>query len=107
MDEYIAEHKEGDVVTGRVADVSRGRARVELGQGIDAVCELKNGDTGEAGQAAGKPDLSSLTSMLAAKWKSGESSAARREPARAGQVRSFRIVRLDPGSKQIEVELAS
>src|SRR4029079_10520728 len=38
VDEYIAEHKEGDVVTGRIADVSRGRARVDLGEGIHATC---------------------------------------------------------------------
>ena len=31
---------------------------------------------------------------------------AQRESARAGQIRSFRIVRLDPASKKIEVELA-
>jgi len=33
LDEYIAEHKAGDVVTGRMTDVSGGRARVELGEG--------------------------------------------------------------------------
>ena len=32
FDEYIGEHKEGDVVTGR-DDVSGGRAKVELGEG--------------------------------------------------------------------------
>jgi small subunit ribosomal protein S1 len=55
-------------------------------------------------------DLSSLTNMLAAKWKhsaAGSPVGAKREPARAGQVRSFRITRLDPGNKKIEVELAS
>ena len=34
IDEYIAEHKEGDLVTGRVADVSGGKAKVELGEGV-------------------------------------------------------------------------
>ena len=33
LDEYIAEHKEGDVVTGRMTDVSGSRAKVELGEG--------------------------------------------------------------------------
>src|SRR5690349_20944103 len=32
LDEYIGEHAEGDVVTGRMVDVSGGRARVELGE---------------------------------------------------------------------------
>src|SRR6267143_2366703 len=40
IDEYIAEHKEGDVVTGRVADVSGGRAKVELGEGIRVTCSM-------------------------------------------------------------------
>src|SRR5580698_2635733 len=45
LDEYIAEHNEGDVVTGRMIDggstgESGGRARVELGEGIHATCKL-------------------------------------------------------------------
>src|SRR6185369_1068947 len=40
LDEYIAEHKEGDVVTGRMTDVSGGRARVELGEGVQATCRM-------------------------------------------------------------------
>jgi small subunit ribosomal protein S1 len=45
--------------------------------------------------------------MLAAKWKGGQASGGgKREPARAGQIRSFRIVKLDPAAKRIEVELA-
>jgi small subunit ribosomal protein S1 len=38
LDEYIAEHKEGDMVTGRMTDVSGGRAKVELGEGVHATC---------------------------------------------------------------------
>ena len=107
LDEYIAEHKEGDVVTGRMTDVSSGRAKVELGEGVQATCKL----SGEAEQQekveAPSADLSSLSSMLAAKWKGGGSSGpARHEPARAGQIRSFRIVKLDPSSKKIELEIA-
>ncbi len=34
LDEYITEHKEGDLVTGRMMDVSGGGASVELGEGI-------------------------------------------------------------------------
>src|SRR5580700_2444789 len=40
LDEYIAEHKEGDVVTGRLMDESGGNARVELGEGIHATCKV-------------------------------------------------------------------
>src|SRR5271165_1874301 len=34
LDEYLVEHKEGDIVTGRVTDIAEGRARVELGEGV-------------------------------------------------------------------------
>jgi hypothetical protein len=44
--------------------------------------------------------------MLQAKWKGGKSGRAGREPARSGQIRSFRIVKMDPAGKKIELELA-
>jgi len=48
-----------------------------------------------------------LSSMLQAKWKGGQTgTVAKREPARAGQIRSFRIVKLDPAAKRIELEIA-
>ena len=34
LDEYLAEHKEGDIVTGRMVEVSEASARVDLGEGI-------------------------------------------------------------------------
>ena len=107
LDEYIAEHKEGDVVTGRMTDVSGGRARVELGEGIQASCRLAaDAPVEEAKAADPRVDLSSLTSMLQSKWKGGQGAAARREPARSGQIRSFRIVKLDAAGKRIDLELA-
>jgi small subunit ribosomal protein S1 len=108
VDEYIAEHKEGGVVTGRMTEVGSGRARVELGEGIQAVCRL-TAETSEQEEKPADPkaDLSSLTSMLEAKWKGGQATGApRREPVRAGQIRSFRIVKLDAAAKKIELELA-
>jgi small subunit ribosomal protein S1 len=111
IDEYIAEHKEGDVVTGRIADVSGGRAKVELGEGIQVPCKVAGAEAGqaEAQAAQSQTDVSSLSSMLSAKWKGGAGSgqrAGKREPARAGQIRSFRIVKMDAGGKKIEIELA-
>ncbi|MGA2772747.1 MAG: S1 RNA-binding domain-containing protein [Bryobacteraceae bacterium] len=108
VDEYIAEHKDGDVVTGRMTEVGRGQARVELGEGIQAVCRL-TAETLEKEEKPADPktDISSLTSMLEAKWKGGQATGApRREPVRAGQIRSFRIVKLDAAGKRIELELA-
>jgi small subunit ribosomal protein S1 len=106
LDEYIAEHKEGDVVSGRMTDVSSSRAKVELGEGIQATCRLNADTEGEERQVQPSANLSSLTSMLEAKWKGGQGGGSKREPARTGQIRSFRIVKLDAASKKIELELA-
>ena len=105
LDEYIAEHNEGDVVTGRLMDESGSRA--ELGEGIHATCKVKAASPvqSEAPKTT-TADLSSLSSMLQARWKSGSSPTPKAEPARAGQVRSFRIVKLDRATKKVEVELA-
>jgi small subunit ribosomal protein S1 len=106
LDEYIAEHKEGDVVTGRLMDEAGDRARVELGDGIHATCRVTTAAApqGEAATSS-KADLSSLSSMLQARWKTGSGGPPKAEPARAGQVRSFRIVKLDRLAKKIELEL--
>jgi len=114
LDEYLAEHKEGDVVTGRLMEVTGARARVELGEGIQASCNLsaaKAGSSDDATAAAGsssaKADLSSLGSMLQARWKSGGAvDKAKPEGARAGEIRKFRITKLDAGAKKIELEFA-
>ena len=106
LDEYIAEHKEGDVVTGRLVDVSSGRAKVELGEGVFATCRLIADAAREEEKAAeNKLDLSSLTSQLQARWKGGAGGSGKGEGARSGQIRSFRISRLDASSKKIELEL--
>ncbi|MCL4401054.1 MAG: S1 RNA-binding domain-containing protein, partial [Acidobacteria bacterium] len=108
LDEYIGEHKESDVVTGRVADTSRGRVKVELGEGVwgYATAAAENTETTAKG-GAGKVDLSAMTSMLSARWKGGGATVSgKNEPVRAGQIRSFRIVKLDAGSKRIELEVA-
>jgi small subunit ribosomal protein S1 len=107
LDEYIAEHKEGDVVTGRMTDVSGGRARVELGEGVPGTCRM-GAEAPEKEEKPAEPsaNLTSLSSMLAKKWKGGQGGGSQREAARAGQIRSFRIVKLDPATKKIELELA-
>src|SRR5271155_1363172 len=115
LDEYIAEHKEGDVVTGRMIEVSDGHARVELGEGIQARCRMDAAGAGTEKSAQGKPDassskpdLSSLGSMLQARWKGGAPPGeAKPEAVHAGQIRKFRIVKVDLATKKIELELAS
>ena len=109
LDEYIAEHKEGDSVTGRIVQVSGGIARVELGEGVQGTCRMTEEKPAEEEKSSGsKPaDLSSLSSMLQSRWKSGASpTAAKPDASSAGQIRSFRISKLDAAAKKIELELA-
>jgi small subunit ribosomal protein S1 len=108
LDEFIAEHKAGDVVSGRIVERSGDQARVELGEGIQVPCLIPASSAGASSEQKGtaKADLSSLTSMLQARWKGGASNEVSKVEMRAGEVHSFRITRLDPGSKQIELELA-
>jgi len=109
LDEYIVEHNEGDVVTGRLMEESGNQAKVELGDGIHATCKIT---TAAATPAKSEPpkdakaDLSSLSSMLQAKWKTGGSATPKAEAVRTGQVRSFKIVKLDRTTKKIELEFA-
>jgi len=107
LDEYIAEHKAGDVVTGRMME-GGGNSRVELGEGVVATCRTPAQAPAkeEEKPVEAKADLSSLSSMLKAHWKGGSgATVSKPEGVRAGQIRSFRIAKLDPGSKTIEVEL--
>jgi small subunit ribosomal protein S1 len=116
LDEYIAEHNEGDVVSGRLLEISSGHAQVELGEGIHASCRMDSAkpqaEKVAASEAAsqksdGKPDLSSLGSMLQARWKgTADSGPAKPEPARAGQILKFKIVQLDQATKKIQIEFA-
>jgi small subunit ribosomal protein S1 len=113
LDEYLADHKEGDTVTGRITEISGGTARVELGEGVFATCRLPAEGSKKAKeekspepQASSKPDLSSLGSMLQARWKSGPpASEAAPDSLRSGEVREFRIAKLDAEKKKIDLEL--
>jgi small subunit ribosomal protein S1 len=108
IDEYVVEHKPGDEVSGRVIEVSGGGAQVELGEGIRAAYKLSQPKKEDAIGASGtSTDVASLSSMLAARWKSGAvAESSKPQEIQSGQIRTFRITRLDPASKKIEVELA-
>jgi len=121
IDEYIAEHKAGDQVSGRVVELASSGAIVELGEGIRATCRTaalpsaqatsqKSSTALQSGaasaQGAGKPDLSQLSSMLSARWKGkAPAPSATPEPLAEGQIRTFKIVKLEADAKRIEVEL--
>jgi len=110
IDEYIGEHKVGDKVSGRVIEDSPSLTVVELGDGIRANCRISAAAVPAAAAASaapGKVDMSSLSSMLKDRWKGNSPAAsAKPEPLSEGQIRSFKIVKLDADAKKIEVELA-
>ncbi|HTV56373.1 MAG TPA: 30S ribosomal protein S1 [Terriglobia bacterium] len=107
IDEYLAERREGNVVSGRVIEVSGEQARVELGEGIHGTFRIPATRATEDKPAVRGADLASLSSMLNAKWKGGgQAGEAKPEAVRAGQIRSFKISKLDPAAKRIELELA-
>jgi small subunit ribosomal protein S1 len=104
IDEYLAERKVGEAVSGRIVDVSGGRAKVELGEGVTASVKIPERKQ-EASAGSGKADLSSLTAMLNQKWKAGGGDGgAAAEAPRAGQIRSFKIAGIDAAAKKIELE---
>jgi small subunit ribosomal protein S1 len=110
IDEYITERKVGDTVTGRVVESSPSFFQVELGDGIRAICHKKEGSAAAVPKEAkpeGALDLSALSSMLKDRWKGKTAPAsAKPEPLAEGQVRTFKITKLDAEAKKIEVELA-
>jgi len=106
LDEFIAEQKIGKVVSGRLIEISGEQGTVELGDGIHATARLVLEGAPQQSPQANAVDLSSLGSMLAARWKNGPSAAeSKTEPVRVGQVRSFRITMLDRGAKKIRLQL--
>ena len=107
IEEYIAERQEGDVVSGRVMEISGEQARVELGEGIQGTCRIAaERPAKEKTLVESKADLASLSSMLKAHWKGGAGAGGSKpEAIRAGQIRSFRIAKLNAAAKKIELEL--
>ncbi len=108
LGEYLEEHKEGDVVSGRVVEQSSESAVVELGEGIRATCRsASKAPEAATTNSGGGLDLSSLTSMLNTRWKTGVAPVGSRpEPLGVGQVRRFKLVKLDREAQKVEVELA-
>jgi len=107
LERYLAAHRVGEVVSGRIVRVEWDAAEVELADGVTVRCPLPEAAPDRVSQP-GQPgqDLRSLTALLAAKWKGELPAAEPRSGVRAGQVRSFRITALDASKGVIELELA-
>ena len=111
LDEFLADHQQGDLVTGRIIEIANNKARVELGEGIFAPCTLPVAAVEEvpAPASAGAIDLSALGSLLKAKWQGAAPTTSTRPKAETpapGQIRSFRLAKLDREAKLIELDLA-
>ena len=88
--------------------MSGNSAKVELGEGIRATCSISKApkQEGANNSAGAKTDVASLSSMLAARWKSGAvAESSKPQEIQPGQVRKFRITTLDRDTKKIEVEV--
>ena len=67
VDQYIAEHKPGETVSGRLVEVHGAKAKVELEEGVMATCKLQRiEEKGNGAEAPKASDVSSLSAMLAA-----------------------------------------
>ena len=98
LDEYIAEHKAGDVVTGRMSEVNGGFAQVELGEGVFGTCRMNEEKPAEAAQTASgaaKADLGSLSSMFR---RGGKAQAERVHPSERQRARDRFAVSKFPSS---------
>ena len=106
-DHFIAEHKEGDVVSGRLVEVHATGAKVELGEGVTGMCRFKSAQGAAAAAAnAVKADVASATAALAARWKGAAGSAPAADVPKPGQVRKFKITRMDTVNRKIDLEMA-
>ena len=104
VEEYLAEHTPGSTVSGRIVEVSGGVARVELGEGVEGTCQASVEAAQPAAPSEQKVDLSSLSSMLKARWKGG-GSAPTPQALQAGQIRSFRVNPTEPSARKIALTL--
>ena len=117
LDEFLVEHLTGDVVSGRIVEIDEVSqvARIELGEGITALCAVPPIEPSSAAgvSSSGPVDLSQLGSFFAGKWKTEVSKtpkpaagsvAVAARPA-AGQVRSFRLTAVNVAEKKLELVL--
>ena len=111
LDEYIAEHQPGDQISGRVVEIAGNNAVIELGEGIRATCRIPTAPSAAKSALASpstsaKADLSSLSSMLQARWKGASPvESTQSKPLSEGQVRSFKIAKLNLETKRIDLDL--
>ena len=108
LDDFLAEQKVGDTVSGRVLESDNNTARIELGEGVIGTCHLDaaSSEAAPAAETSKKADLSSLSSMLNAKWKgTAPQSSAQKSQLTQGQILTFKITNIDQANKKIDLKL--
>ena len=111
VDNFIAEHKVGETISGLVTDVRGNVLKLEVAEGVLAECRLEEPKKEEAKPAeaagAGSADLGSLAAMLKGRWKEGKGGDPTPKAAtiKPGVLRTCKIVALDAEHKKIVVEL--
>ncbi len=81
LDGFLAEHKAGDKVTGRVSRIKGSTATIQLGEGVEGTCESAVASVGSG----------TMASALASAWKGAATLAPAREPLKEGQLHTFVI----------------
>ncbi len=88
-------------MSGRLVEVHGDRAKVELGEGVIATCQLKEAprrrNAANCGSEKSGRTLSSLSAMLSARWKQGGRAARPVEGSARGTGAELRIATLDAG----------
>jgi len=106
VDNFIAEHTVGELLSGRIADVRTNSLKVEISEGVYGECKLeekKEEAAKPAAVASSNVDLGSLAAMLKGRWKEGKGGdpAPKAATLRTGMIRNFKIASLDAEHKKI------
>ena len=112
IDKYVKTVQVGDTVSGRVLRVNDRQIEVELDEGVKGLCTLSAPAAVEEVEVApsdesSDADVSSLTAKLQAAWKGDAAGGPGEAPEelQAGELRSFKITRVDAATGAIELEL--
>jgi small subunit ribosomal protein S1 len=103
-DVFIGEHTVGEEVTGRVVEVRKDDAKIELAEGVHARFRYPK-PVAPASEAKTAENVDDLAALLTQKWKMGSGTSDTGPIVKTGQVRKFRIITIDIAGKRIDVEL--
>jgi small subunit ribosomal protein S1 len=110
IDNFIAEHTVGELLSGRIADVRANSLKVEISEGVFGECKLeekKEEAAKPAAASASNVDVGSLAAMLKGRWKEGKGGDPTPKAAalRSGMIRNFKIAALDAEQKKIVLSI--